>query len=154
VLPFEALTCSEPVPRGLPFRFALASKEISYVPSLSLTDLGPRAEDKVEGRRMLAIGCGGTSGSESDDFRKMLGRRFPYLANAEQEAKDVGRLFGPAARIRTGDEASESFLASAALTGYRIIHIAGHLYADETDPRRSGIFLGGGGRRGWLPVRG
>jgi CHAT domain-containing protein len=83
------------------------------------------------------------------------GVRLGPLPYARAEGRAVVRDLGGGSVQRIGEEASESFLKSAALLTYGILHFATHAVTDETNPDRSGVLLapGGTGQDGLLQIR-
>ncbi|MCX4246775.1 CHAT domain-containing protein [Paraliomyxa miuraensis] len=65
------------------------------------------------------------------------------LPRAETEARRIATIFGTA-EVRTGERASESFLKSAALDGFDVLHFATHAVVDLDHPERSGVTLAAG----------
>ena len=151
-VPFEVLLLSQPANAADTFHCALASKEISYVPSASLWGAAELNGAHNQAREFLALGLAGETATSDNEFRKMLRRKFPILPNAEEEARAVGASLGASkGKILVGNEAKESFLTSTDLSRYGIIHFAGHAYTQDDDPRSSGLLLSeGNGEDGYL----
>jgi len=148
-MPFEALPIGK---SATGFEQTLAAREISYVPSATLW-LQPRKNPETGERgEFLALAYAGKEGSGKYDLSRLAWGRYQEVPGAEVEARSVGEYLGAhPGRTLVGKDASEAFLVGSDLTRCRILHIAGHVYADENDPRRSGIFLGpGNGEDGYL----
>src|SRR5262249_37428068 len=76
------------------------------------------------------------------------------LPAARSEARFVISALGGGRRVVLGEEASKSFLKTADLTGYGILHLAAHAVVDEKRPERSALLLAGAGEEdGLLQMR-
>ena len=127
-LPFQALEAA-------PGRYLIELAAVSYAPSLSvlreMQRLGASRAAKPENRR-LVLAVGSPGGGE---------RGLPLLVEAEQQARDVGAIYGAdAATVRVGPSArADRFLDEAG--GYRIVHIAAHGVLDDASPMQSRLVL-------------
>jgi CHAT domain-containing protein len=68
----------------------------------------------------------------------------PRLRYTGDEASSVARAV-PGSIVRTRAGASEAFLRTTPLTGFRILHLATHAVVDERAPGRTGVALAAGG---------
>ena len=77
------------------------------------------------------------------------------LPGARAEALAVVAVLGHGSEARLGEDASESFVKSADLRRYGLVHIAAHGIVDEARPERSAILLAPGapGEDGLLQLR-
>jgi CHAT domain-containing protein len=120
--------------------WGLARAPAARPPALLLADptfaeIVPRRNDRdVESIASVFAAAGGL-------------RRLPY---SSEEARGVARVMTNAT-LRLRDQASEAFLRSAPLRGYRAIHFATHAVVDERSPTRTAMALApGNGHDGFL----
>jgi CHAT domain-containing protein len=66
------------------------------------------------------------------------------LPHARREAREISRALGGQGTVRTGVEASESFLKGASPGRYGVLHLAAHAVVDEAHPERSAVLLAPG----------
>jgi len=127
-LPFEALRESAD---GQP----LATRfEISYAPSAMLWLRFKQHEAPRSSSGVLALVDPepADSGAPSDP-----------LPHSRREARAMQRALGRG-ELRTGDQASEHFLKSAAPESYGVLYVAAHALTDEERPSRSAVVLAPG----------
>ncbi len=86
-------------------------------------------------------------------FRILAGdNTLPRLPRSGAEARALGRL-APGTRLRLRDEASEAWLRTADLTGFRLLHFGTHALVDGETVARTALALApGGGHDGFLTV--
>jgi CHAT domain-containing protein len=77
------------------------------------------------------------------------------LPHARREARAIRRYLGPESHLLIGDDAAESFLKTADLTRFGVLHLAAHAVVDEQNPDRSAVLLSAGAASedGLLQVR-
>ncbi len=127
-LPFHALEAS-------PGHYLIERAAVSYAPSLSvLREMQRLGASRAAAPGRRAVRAGGRAGSGAK-------KGLPLLVEAEQQARDVGAIYGPAAStVRTGANArADRFLDDAAR--YRIVHIAAHGVLDDVNPMQSHLVL-------------
>jgi CHAT domain-containing protein len=156
-LPFAALRANPKAP-PLAVRFELteipsATLWLSWreerpamapVPALALADPplpggnGPRVVAAKERAAVFASGV-----------------RLGPLPYARRESRSVVDEMGGGSVRRLGDEASESWLKSAPLKRFGVLHFATHAVTDEVNPDRSGVLLAPGATNqdGLLQIR-
>ena len=83
------------------------------------------------------------------------GIRLGPLPYARRESRSVVDGMGGGSVRRLGEEASETWLKSAPLQRYGVLHFATHAVTDEVNPDRSGVLLAPGARNqdGLLQIR-
>lgn len=74
-----------------------------------------------------------------------LGASLGPLPHARQEGRALVRRFRRGSLLRSGAEASESFLKGADLSSYAILHFGAHALVDDSNPTRSAVLLAPGG---------
>lgn len=128
-----------------------ASRQIVFVPSLSILLLPHASGDQVSGRREIALladpvfdagdarvtrtGAGGNS-------RMHYGPALPRLYGTRDEAVAIATLAGSDhSALYLDFDASLQTLLDPSLSQYRILHLAAHGLFDENAPGLSGIIL-------------
>src|SRR5262245_33280483 len=83
------------------------------------------------------------------------GMQLGPLPFARRESRAVVRNLGGGSIRRLGEDASETFLKTAPLQRYGVLHFATHAVTDETHPERSGVMLAPGAAKedGLLQIR-
>jgi CHAT domain-containing protein len=157
-LPFAALR-SAPGDPPLAMRYALmevpsatlwlrwkgARPAVAPIPALVLADpplpKGEGATRAAQERAAVAIFASGL--------------RLGPLPYARTESRAVLRSLGGGSVERLGADASETFLKTAPLQRYGVLHFATHAVTDETNPDRSGVLLAPGTAKqdGLLQIR-
>lgn len=138
-LPFGAL-------RATPSRAPLAwDFEVALAPSAT-TWLRWRAGEVAEsGAPLLALADPELGTGEVAPVARLRSRYgLGPLPHARREARDLARALGGDSVVRTGAEASESFLKGSEIGRYGILHLAAHAVVDETGPERSAVLLAPG----------
>jgi CHAT domain-containing protein/tetratricopeptide (TPR) repeat protein len=162
-LPFEALRDGAAQPLGDKLEIALAPSAALWLrwrnepakraqlPALALGDplLGEPRDPA------LAQPAAGGDSAGLPDRRWDLWKRPGPLPGARAEALAVVAALGHGSEARLGEGASESFVKSADLGRYGLVHIAAHAIVDEARPERSAILLAPGapGEDGLLQLR-
>jgi CHAT domain-containing protein len=162
-LPFEALRDGAAQPLGDKLEIALAPSAALWlrwrnepakraqIPALALGDplLGELRDPA------LAQPAAGGASAGLPDRRWDLWKRPGPLPGARAEALAVVAALGHGSEARLGEGASESFVKSADLGRYGLVHIAAHAIVDEARPERSAILLAPGAPRedGLLQLR-
>ncbi len=134
------------------------SRQFLYVPSATYFARSRSGrDDEASGTRSLVLAdprlndTGGASG-----FRDALWSvaSLGALPHARTEATIVSRKLGSGTSVRLGEAATESFLKTTDLSGYRLIHFAAHAVVNERMPNRSAVVLAPGpGEDGLLQER-
>ncbi|MBZ0114906.1 MAG: CHAT domain-containing protein, partial [Thermoanaerobaculia bacterium] len=70
-------------------------------------------------------------------------QRVAPLPGAEEEARTLTALAGPAARLLTGDQASESAIKAIGLEHFSLLHFATHALLSPLSPARSALLMAG-----------
>ena len=115
---------------------------IAYLPSLAL---GRHLETRARSRRspdgaveLIAFGSPDLSGVASAG-------RWAKLPHSDLELRRLARLLSPRRTLfRTGRDASEAALRSAATRTAGVVHVAGHAHASAVDATASGLLLAAG----------
>ncbi len=151
-LPFDAL----PMPDGTPL---LARFGISRAPSATIAARLAARPVAPGPASLLALGDPRTAAvdqvdldPQTDRFRRAFAEAggLPRLTGSAAEATRAGR-YSRTAVVRLGDEASEAFLKTQPLEGYRVIHLASHALVDDQSESRTSLALApGGGEDGFL----
>jgi CHAT domain-containing protein len=155
-LPFEALRLADG-------RYLLERYSVGSAPSASaVVALWRRASSSTVQQasqlKMLAIGnptlgvpdasspADPLRGVATDEDAAILARvrALPTLAGAAREAKLVAR-YAAVADVRTGDEATATFLKRVDLRDYRVLHFAAHALVDDQSATRTALALAPGG---------
>jgi len=133
-LPFEALLSRQDDGRE---RYLVETHTLSYTPSVAvLVNLRRRRRpDRTStAPSFFGIAQPGSAGGPGQESA---------IPHAVEEVESVGALFAPdRRRLLVGAAADERSVKTAALTEFRMIHIAAHGLADERFPLRSALFIG------------
>ena len=151
-LPFDALRLGNG-------HYVIERYSIGYAPSASAVAALARQKGTVRqasATQMLAVGNPSVASragrtaldparemSEDDAAALQRVRSLPALAGAAREARLVAR-YAPRADVRTGADATASFLKRADLTRYRVLHFAAHAIVDEQSVTRTALALAPG----------
>ncbi|HEX6622718.1 MAG TPA: CHAT domain-containing protein [Pyrinomonadaceae bacterium] len=142
-LPFQALLTDAN-------RFLLEEAAIAYAPSLTvLREMTRRRQSHHSGgapATLLALG-NPLVGKETLNRAALTlrGGGLDPLPEAEQEVKELGRLYGSSrSKVYTGAEAREDRVKGEA-GGSRVLHFAAHATLDDAAPMYSHLALAGGG---------
>ncbi len=118
-LPFQALVAGDG-------RFVAESQRVGYAPSVSvLASLSARTPPAGDRTKVLAMAQG--------------------FAEAEEEARALGGLYGTSAQVFTGAAARESVFKAKA-SAFGILHLASHGVLDNASPMYSYIALAKDGK--------
>ena len=141
-LSFQALVNSN--------RFMIETASISYAPSLTvLREMARRRVNQSNTdapATLLAVG-NAQSGSESTRpaGSSLRNHNRDALPEAEEEVKELGRLYGPSrSKIYVGNQAREELLKSEASSA-SILHFTTHGTLNNVSPMYSHLTLAGGG---------
>ncbi|MFN2511374.1 MAG: CHAT domain-containing protein [Pyrinomonadaceae bacterium] len=143
-LPFQALLTREN-------RFLIEESALSYSPSLTV--LGQMKKRRMEGQpgsgtpALLALG-NPLLGKETIERATLVLRdeKFDPLPEAEEEVKQLGRLYGPSrSRVFVGAEAREDW-AKAEAGHVRVLHFATHGTLNNAAPMYSNLVLAQGNK--------
>lgn len=139
-LPFQALLNGSN-------RFLLEEAAVAYAPSLTVLREMSKRKRKDSGEApatLLALG-NPLQGKEAVGGAALRGGKLEALPEAEQEVKELGRLYGAArSKVYTGAEAREDrFKAEAGRA--RILHFAAHGLVNNASPMYSHLALAAGG---------
>ncbi|HYC88940.1 MAG TPA: CHAT domain-containing protein [Thermoanaerobaculia bacterium] len=136
-VPFEALAA----PDG---RFVIERAASFSVPSLGvyrdLVARPGRAEARPALRTVVAFGNPAIEGVRASIEAVHRGTELAPLPDAEREAKEIARLWGPGAAAYIGTEAREA-AAKEEMQRARIVHFAAHGLFDDANPMFSQIVL-------------
>ncbi|MEA2599906.1 MAG: hypothetical protein QOF89_898 [Acidobacteriota bacterium] len=158
-LPFAALRANPKAP-PLAVRF-----ELTEIPSATLWLSWTGERPAVAAVPALALADPPLPGGDSGGPRVVAakeraavfgsGMRLGPLPYARRESYSVVGEMGGGSVRRLGDEASESWVKSAPLKRFGVLHFATHAVTDEVNPDRSGVLLapGAANQDGLLQIR-
>jgi CHAT domain-containing protein len=140
-------------------RYVVERFAVTLAPSIAVArELRTRAS-RSGATRLLAFGdpqfaneVRGSTGASADVFREAFSANggLPRLRGSAAEARLVAR-YADRADLRLREAASESYLKSAPLDSFDIIHLATHALVDETSVARTALAVAaGGGDDGFL----
>ena len=141
-LPFAALRSRPGAPT------LAATHEISLAPSATLW-YHWRTSERETGAYALALAdpsLQAATGDASAERSALFTEEVPLgpLPYARKEARSLVRFVGGRSDLRTGADASESFLKSVDLSRFGILHFAAHAVVDDRQPQRSAVVLAPG----------
>lgn len=142
-LPFDALRAG---PAGEPLA---ADYEIALAPSCATWARWRRAARAPAPRPVLAVadpalGAGSPAPASYRAGTLASGLKLGPLPRARDEARAMVRRLGGGSRAVVGAEATESFMKTANLPEFRVLHLAAHSIVDGGHPARTAVLLGAG----------
>jgi hypothetical protein len=145
---------------GGPGQAPLGSRyELTQAPSatvwLRLRRAGSSSEAPVLALADPAVAASAPDAAPERAWSLDFGARLGPLPRARAESRFLVRTLGGGSVLLEGAEATESFLKSAPLRRYAVIHLAAHALVDDDRPLRSAVLLAPGapGEDGLLQIR-
>jgi CHAT domain-containing protein/tetratricopeptide (TPR) repeat protein len=138
-VPFQALRTADG-------RYVTEMTTLFYAPSLAMADLeaGGRRAPLARDPTLLAFANPATHARSVAEYRSAFaGAKVGQLPDAEEEVREIARLYGPGSRVFIGENATETTLKREAEEA-NVIHIATHGTVDAVSPLASAILLAPG----------